>query len=153
MVPRGTIQTIFKYKAFDELRRLGLTPEAETQARAAFPEETGMLVVDQVLPEGPGCGQLEPGDILLGIGGGDDEAASVALIAAFVPLESQLDARVGKRVVLRTQRGGQERVVSLEVQDLHALVPTRLLSISSAILHEVTLHIAKSYNFPCAKVR
>lgn len=132
----------------DRLRRLGLSSEAETQARAAFPDETGMLVVDQVLPEGPGAGQLEPGDILLGIGA---DEAELELIATFVPLEEQLDSHVGGRVVLRTQRGGAERVLTLDVQDLHALVPTKLLAISSAILHEVTLHIGKAYNLPAAK--
>lgn len=107
-----------------------------------------MLVVEQVLPEGPGAGQLEPGDILLGIG---EDEARLEQIATFVPLEEQLDSRVGRRLVLRTQRGGVERVLALEVQDLHALVPTKLLAISSAILHEVTLHIGKAYNLPVAK--
>jgi len=106
-------------------------------------------VVEQVLPEGPGAGHLEPGDILLAIGPEEDKDmdtdtdTGMRLITTFVPLEEVLDARVGQRVVLRTQRGGAERVVTLEVQDLHALVPTKLLCISSAILHPVTLHIAK----------
>ncbi len=100
-----------------------------------------------MLPEGPGAGHLEPGDILLAIGAEEDQDTDadtgMRLLTTFVPLEEVLDARVGQRVVLRTQRGGAERVVTLEVQDLHALVPTKLLCISSAILHPVTLHIAK----------
>ena len=49
-VTRGTLQTIFERKAFDELKRLGLNDESERILRSGFPDQTGMLTVEQVIP-------------------------------------------------------------------------------------------------------
>jgi len=138
LVPRGTLLTIFKHKAFDELCRLGLTAEVQASVRAAFPAETGMLVVEQCLKNGPAEGILEPGDILLEVGG--------VPCTTFLPLEDILDAHVGEKVALRVQRGGEDRVVDVEIRDLHTLMPHTLFTVSSAILHPVTVHMAKSYH-------
>ena len=48
-----------------------------------------MLVVDQVVPKGPGDGALEPGDILVNVNG--------ALTTAFVDLDAALDDHVGQQ--------------------------------------------------------
>ncbi len=59
-VTRGTLQTTFQSKAYDELQRLGLTAESERLARSNFPEQTGMLTVDQVIPGSPAAGKIAP---------------------------------------------------------------------------------------------
>lgn len=51
--PRGDLQTVFSHEAFDEARRLGLSHAGEATMRGAFPRETGVLVVEQVLKGGP----------------------------------------------------------------------------------------------------
>lgn len=52
-VPRGDVQLVLSHTAFDESRRLGLSSGGEAALRAAFPRETGALVVEQVLAGGP----------------------------------------------------------------------------------------------------
>ena len=61
-VPRGTLQTTFAYKGFDECRRLGLRRETEADLRASQGEGgTGALVVEDTVPGGPGEGILRGG--------------------------------------------------------------------------------------------
>ena len=52
-VTRGTLQTMFHNRAYDELQRLGLTEDTERLVRSAFPDHTGMLTVEQVIPNSP----------------------------------------------------------------------------------------------------
>jgi len=66
-VPRGTLGTVMMHRAFGELRRLGLATETEAAVRRALPGETGMLVVEQVVPGGAAFGVVEPGDVVLTI--------------------------------------------------------------------------------------
>jgi S1-C subfamily serine protease len=139
-VPRGTLQTIFKHTAFDEARRLGLRTESEEQVREAFPDETGMLVVDQVILQGPADGQLEPGDILINL--------NDRLLTTFVPMEEIYDESVDKEVVLKVERGGKEIVLNLKVGDLHAISPSCFLEVSSAIIHPLSYQQARNHNLP-----
>src|ERR671910_1212777 len=65
VVPRGTLQTEFVHKPFAELRRLGLTRASEARVREANAQQTGMLVVEQVIPKSPASSKLEPGDVVV----------------------------------------------------------------------------------------
>jgi S1-C subfamily serine protease len=96
VITRGTIQTIFQYTPYDELRRLGLPEQIETKLRTKFELNTGMLTVEHVLPSGPSTGKLMPGDILLKIGN--------CWIPDFVTLEDICDTQVDKKLVLTIQR-------------------------------------------------
>jgi S1-C subfamily serine protease len=139
-VPRGTLQTVFGYVPYDELRRLGLKAETETAMRKDFPDTTGMLVVTQVQPGSPAFGELQPGDILVSIDG--------KAITTFEPLEALLDNSVGKQVRLRVQRGGTERAVDLAVGDLDGITPAAYLEFGESVVHNLSYQQARHFNLP-----
>jgi S1-C subfamily serine protease len=137
-VTRGTLQTVFERKAYDELRRLGLTKKTEDIARSSFPDQTGMLAVSEVIPGSPAYGKLEPGDILVRI---DD-----ALITEFVPLAAIFDNKVGKSVSIEIERGGNSLVQEVVVQNLHEVSPDEYLEFGDAIVHNLSYQQARHYN-------
>ncbi len=139
-VTRGTLQTVFESKAYDELRRLGLTDESERLVRSAFPDETGMLTVEQVIPDAPADGKLAPGDILLRVNG--------ELVTEFVPLAAVLDAHVGGSVALEIERGGRLVEVEVPVSDLHEITPDEYLEFGDAIVNDLSYQQARHYNLP-----
>ena len=136
-VTRGTIQCQWVIKPFDECRRLGLTPEWETAIRSQFPKETGMLVGEVILPQGPSHTKLEEGDVLVKVNG--------ELLTQFVRLDSILDSSVGGKISILVQRGGQDREVEIDVGDLHAITPDRFVSVSGASFHNLSYQQARLY--------
>lgn len=137
-VSRGTLQTIFHRKAYDELKRLGLTAESERLARSKNPEQTGMLTVDQVIPNSPAAGKLASGDILIRIDG--------ELVTEFVPLEAILDNLVGKEIEIEVERGGRSIIHKIAVEDLHAITPDEYLEIGDGIVNTLSYQQARHYN-------
>ncbi|GAB1216645.1 hypothetical protein ATERTT37_005862 [Aspergillus terreus] len=136
-VTRGTIQTQWILKPFDECRRLGLTPEWEAKVRKAAPTETSMLVAEIILPEGPADGKLEEGDVLLQVNG--------ELLTQFIRLDDILDSSVGKTVRLLVQRGGQNVELECEVGDLHAITPDRFVTVAGGTFHDLSYQQARLY--------
>lgn len=143
-VTRGTIQTQWLLKPFDECRRLGLSSEWEAAVRKEFPKETGMLVAEVILPEGPAHTKLNEGDVLIKVNG--------ELLTQFVKLDATLDAGVGKEVNLLVQRGGQDVELTIEIGDLHAITPDRFLSVAGASFHSLSYQQARSYAVACKGV-
>jgi len=139
-VPRGTLTTTFTYTPYDELRRLGLAPASEQAARDADPDATGLLIVEKRLPGGVTEGLLEPGDILLRVDGQP--------VASFVPLAQILDDRVGHRVDIDIERGGEPLRVSPTVQDLHAITPSDFLEVGGGVLHDLSYQRARNPQVP-----
>ncbi|KAF2203059.1 Pro-apoptotic serine protease NMA111 [Delitschia confertaspora ATCC 74209] len=136
-VTRGTIQTQWILKPFDECRRLGLSPDLEKEIRTAFPKETGMLVAEVVLPEGPASGAIEEGDLLIRVNG--------ELITQFIRLDAILDNSVYGRVKMMIQRAGENMDIELDVEDLHAITPDRFVSVAGAAFHDLSYQQARLY--------
>ena len=139
-VSRGTLQTTFVRQTYDELTRLGLTTETESLTRKRYPEQTGMLTVDQVIPESPASGKLQPGDILVRVNG--------ELVTEFVPLAAVLDDNVGDTVTLELERGGRSVISEIAVSDLHAITPDEFLEFGDAIVNDLSYQQARHYNRP-----
>ncbi|KAK7285241.1 hypothetical protein RJT34_20005 [Clitoria ternatea] len=144
-IPRGTLQVTFLHKGFDETRRLGLRSETEQIVRHASPaSETGMLVVDSVVPGGPGHKHLEPGDVLVRVNG--------EVITQFLKLETILDDNVNKNIELQIERGGTSKCLTLLVQDLHSITPDYFLEVSGAVIHPLSYQQARNFRFHCGLV-
>jgi pro-apoptotic serine protease NMA111 len=137
-VSRGALQVVFHYTPYDELRRLGLGEKTEESARKAFPALTGMLVVNEVLPGGPGDGTLQPGDVLVRVNG--------KLVSEFEPLEQVLDDNVGGNVDLELERGGKPVSAKLTVGNLHEITPNAYLEFGDAIVHTVSYQMSRHFN-------
>ncbi len=143
-VTRGTLQTVFSYTPYDEVRRLGLKSETETEVRSKFPQSTGMLVVSEVQRGSPAEKIIEPGDILVRING--------ELAIDFDVLATVLDEGVGRTVELTVQRGGQVLERKLTIQDLYAITPDAFVQFGDAVVHELSWQQARHINVPVTGV-
>ena len=139
-VTRGTLQAVCLHQPFDEARRLGLPDSEEASVRASDPDSRGMLVVSEVVPSGPADGKMQPGDIVLRVGG--------QLCSSFVLLEEQLDASVGAALAVDVCRGGVVRQVELTVDDLHALTPARFAEVGGGVVNELSYQQARNHGIP-----
>ena len=139
-VPRGTLETVFKYTPYDELRRLGLSADTEARMRSAYPKLTGMLVVDEVQPGSAADGILSPGDILVAIDGKP--------VPEFFALEDVLDNHVGRQVKVEIQRGNEPLQHALEVESLSAITADEYIEFGEAVVHTLSYQQARHYNLP-----
>jgi S1-C subfamily serine protease len=139
-VARGTVQTVFSYTPFDEVRRLGLRSETEAEVRRKFPSKTGMLVVVEVQKGSPAEQTLEPGDILVKLNG--------ELTTDFITLAEVLDAGIGKSVKLTVERGGQVLERQLAVEDLYSITPDQYLEFGDGVVHDLSWQQARHINVP-----
>jgi S1-C subfamily serine protease len=137
---RGTLQTVFTYTPYDELKRLGLSSTTESVVRKAFPQYTGMLVVSEVLPGSASDDALQPGDILTKVNG--------KYVTQFEPLDEVMDASVGSNVELELERGGKAVSAKLPVTNLHAITPSAYVDFGDAIVHTLSYQQARHFHVP-----
>ncbi|HEY6645247.1 trypsin-like peptidase domain-containing protein [Povalibacter sp.] len=139
-VPRGTLETVFKYTPYDEVRRLGLRPGTEADMRRKFQNNTGLLVVSEAQVGSAAEKILEPGDLLIKV--------NDALVGGFDDLAEVLDSGVGKSVKLSLERGGQPLEKVMTIEDLHAITPDRYLEFGDAVVHTLSWQQARHINSP-----
>ncbi|MET0987941.1 MAG: trypsin-like peptidase domain-containing protein [Steroidobacteraceae bacterium] len=139
-VTRGTLQTVFRYAPFDELKRLGLRSTTETDVRKNFPNQTGLLVVTEAQVGSSAEGVLEPGDILIRING--------KFIHDFLGLAQILDDGIGQKIELVVERGGKPLTKALVVQDLYEVTPDKYLEFGEAVVHTLSWQQARHVNAP-----
>ncbi len=137
-VTRGTLGTTFVYESFDELRRLGLRDDTEAVIRERFPGQLGMLVVNDILPDSVADNRLKIGDIIVEIDG--------EFVTRFVQLEEIIDSNVGESLHLIVERNGEERDVTVDVQDLHTITPMEYIQFGDAVVHKLSYQQARHMN-------
>ncbi|PVU88340.1 hypothetical protein BB559_004866 [Furculomyces boomerangus] len=139
-VPRGTLQTEFEHLPYDELRRLGLSHSIEKNMRKRYPEETGMLAVKNVLPEGPAHNILHSGDILVAINNHP--------LTNFIQISSVLDDNIDNDVKLTILRCRKAYTTICKVQDLHSITPSKFIEIGGGVVNELGYQLARGYGLP-----
>lgn len=139
-IPRGDIQVEWILRPFDECRRLGLTTEAEKLARNLFPDKSGLLVAELVLPKGPADGLIKEGDTLISINGEP--------ISTFIKVDEILDNNVGNTLDFVIQRGGKELTKTVAIGDLHAITPNRYVEVAGSLFNDLSYQLARSYGIP-----
>jgi len=143
-VSRGTLQTTFDYRPYDEVRRLGLRPKMEARLRKVN-HGVGLLVVRRSLPGTEAHALLQPGDILIK-GAGKNE--KLKWMRRFDELESLLDANVNKEINLQVERNGYAVDLKIKVDDLHSLTPDSYLTFGQSIIHNLSYQQARHLNRP-----
>lgn len=139
-ITRGDIQVEWMLRPFEECRRLGLTQEAEAAARQRFPDKSGLLVCEIVLPGGPADGIVKEGDTLISING--------EYIDTFIKVDEILDANVGKELEFTFQRGGKEFKHGITIGDIHAITPSRYVEVAGASFNDLSYQMARCYCVP-----
>jgi len=123
-VARGGLQTVFSHKPYRTVARLGVPSEIIEESRGLDVQNTGLLTVSQVFPSGVADDKLEVGDVITRIAGEH--------VHGFVALDAVLDASVGTAVSVELYRQGKLVELSIDVADLHAGIPKRILCIRRA---------------------
>jgi S1-C subfamily serine protease len=172
-VSRGSLQTVFLHRPFDELKRLGLSTATEEMVRQSDGNVDSMLVVSETVPGGPAHGILQPGDVLVRVNG--------SLVTTFVPLEAILDGalpsadssadpsgdesggaggvggesagkvkeesagKVTGKVRLQVERGGERVDFELDVTDLHAVSPSQYLTAGGGTFTPLSYQQARNF--------
>jgi len=143
-VSRGTLQTTFDYKPYDEVRRLGLRPKLEASLRKVN-HGVGLLVVRRSLPGTQAHDLLKPGDILIK---GSRINEKLKWLRRFDELEKLFDDSVNQKIKLLVERAGRAVEVAIKVDDLHALTPDKYITFGQAILHNLSYQQARHLNRP-----
>jgi len=143
-ITRGTLQTTFEYKPYDEVRRLGLRAEMEVKLRK-INHGIGLLVVRRSIPGSMGHTLLQPGDILVK---GGENSKSLKWLKRFDELEELLDDNVNQSITLVVERNGAPHEVDIKVDNLHEITPKKYLTFGQAILHDLSYQQARHLNRP-----
>jgi pro-apoptotic serine protease NMA111 len=146
-VARGTLQTDFEHRSYDRLRKMGLPDAIEKDSRARHVDGTGLLIIDGVVPEGPGdLAGFRVGDILLKI---NHPSYGEQFVNNFYSLWDVLDEIVDDSIKLTVCRGMDLHTMEATVQDLHSIIPNEFLEVGAGIVHSLSYQAARFNNIPC----
>ncbi len=129
-VPRGDIQCQFTMKPLHECKGLGLDADWEERFRKQMKKSGGMLVAEKVLPGGPSCGRILPGDILLEVNG--------ASVLRFDELEDVFNEHVDEPVSVSLLRNGALVLGIIDVINLYSVTPKRVVSFAGLFCHDIS---------------
>lgn len=139
-IKRGSLQTIFGFETFNQLRKKGWDNSRIKRALEATPEGYGRLEVKHVVQNSPASKILKVGDILLEINN--------QVIDDFLTLKTLLDSSVETHLPIILERDGKAIETKLVVSDLFKLVPNEYITYANAYIMPVSISIARTFNVP-----
>ena len=126
-IERGTILVEWWLTPLHECLMKGLSNDQKTKIKEEFPHLKKLLVAKLVLPNGNPDQKVAVGDILLKVNG--------KFVVEFTQLEIVMDNHVNQKVTLLVQRGIKEVEVQVDVQDLRAREPSKMVHVSGFYAH------------------
>ncbi len=117
-------------KPLHECKGLGLDTDWEERFHKRVTTSGGLLVVEKVLPGGPSCGRILPGDILLEVNG--------AAVLQFDELENVCNKNVDDQVSVSLLRNGELVLGIIDVINLYSVTPKRLVSFAGLFCHDIS---------------
>eukprot|EP01130_Rhizamoeba_saxonica_P009859 TRINITY_DN4024_c0_g1_i2.p1 TRINITY_DN4024_c0_g1~~TRINITY_DN4024_c0_g1_i2.p1 ORF type:complete len:698 (-),score=149.94 TRINITY_DN4024_c0_g1_i2:237-2330(-) len=132
---------IWEHKPYHFVSSIGVSEEIETLFRNEFPEETGMLVVNHIVREGPSDQLFQVGDVMISL---NDK-----YVTKFLQIEEVLDESIGEEVRVTVVRGSEMIDITVVVDDLHRITPNEYITISKSTIHNVSYMQALNYSIPC----
>ena len=142
---RGTLQTVFVYTPFDEVRRLGLRNETEAEVRRKFPNKTGMLVVSEVQRGSPAEEVARAGRHP----GADQRRADGGLRSLLAKCSTTASAR---RSSCPSSAAARRWSASSPIEDLYSITPDQFLEFGDAVVHNLSWQQARHINVPISGV-
>ena len=147
-VARGTIQITLNYKPYDEVKRLGLTPQLEKLFRAKN-HGKGLLVVEKTVKEGPADNKLRPGDIIISLSSNNKKIDHLSRYEIF---EIFLDNHVNQEITIDILRRGKQMSLNMTVENLHDISPDEYIEMGGGILNNFSYQLARQTNLPASGV-
>jgi len=137
--PRGTLETVFKYTPYDELRRLGLDAQTEARMRAHSPSSPACWWSMKCSRVRPRTGCCHP--------------ATFSLRSTANPCRSSSPWKTCWTI---TSAGGQGRGAegdqtlrhALDVESLGAITADEYIEFGEAVVHTLSYQQARHYNLP-----
>ena len=140
-IKRGTIQVSFLYTAYPDILRLSVPSATVDKHKAEFPKGDGMIVVNKLLPNGPGSrAGMRNGDVVYKVNG--------RMVQGFVDLAEMMDENCGKELEWTVVRAGKEVLIKAVVQDFDDISPSEYVEISGGLVCGMDYLIALQHNRP-----
>ena len=140
-VPRGTLETVFKYTPYDELRRLGLErSDRSAHAQRLSRSSRACSWSTRCSPVRRRTACWRPATSSWPIDGKP--------VPEFFALEDVLDNHVATEVKVEVQRGSATLQHALEVQSLSSITADEYIEFGEAVVHALSYQQARHYNVP-----
>ena len=139
-VPRGTLETVFKYTPYDELRRLGLSAQTEARMRAPTRSSPACWWSMRCSPDRPRTACCPPATSSWRSTASRSRSSSRSRTCSTI--------MSGDEIKVEVQRGNETLRHALEVESLSAITADEYIEFGEAVVHTLSYQQARHYSLP-----